>query len=69
MELVGNGRPGMIDDLRAMVNTLRTEVSTLGQLVVKAKSMALGGFVALMLVMVASGSGTISLKSLLEVLK
>jgi hypothetical protein len=60
--LLGNGRPGLIQDLR-------DDIGAVKELVFKARYVFLGCFAAVMLMLMLSGSGTVSLKTLLQVLK
>lgn len=61
-ELLGNGKPGLVDQIRADLATMR-------ETMLKAKFVFLGMFVGLMLMLFLTGSGVVSLKELIEVLK
>lgn len=61
-KLLGNGRPGMIDQLREDLKDVK-------DLVFKARYVFLGCFVAVMIMLMLTGSGTVSLKALIQILK
>lgn len=61
-QLMGNGKPGIIEEIRGDLATMR-------ETVLKAKFVFLGMFVGLMLMLFLTGSGVVSLKQLIEVLK
>jgi hypothetical protein len=60
-KLIGNGKQGVIQDLRE-------DMSDLKDLVLKVRWAFWGGFSALMVMLALSGSGTVSLKSLINLL-
>lgn len=61
-ELLGNGKAGVIEEIRRDLATMR-------ETVLKAKFVFLGMFVGLMVMLFLTGSGVVSLKQLIEVLK
>jgi len=67
--LLGNGQPGLIAELEEDMRTVRENVSGIGKQLSEAKWKAVLFFGILITAIVAAGSGTVSLKSLLEFLK
>jgi len=61
-KLLGNGRPGRIDQLQEDLRDVK-------DLVFKARYVFLGCFVAVMVMLMLTGSGTVSLKALLNTLR
>lgn len=67
--ILGNGQPGMIAKLESKVDNVQGDVSSIRKVVDDSKIRLLMFVMAIIVAVMAAGSGTISLKTLIELFK
>jgi hypothetical protein len=67
--LLGNGQPGLIAELEHDMSEVKQNVSGIGKQLSDAKWKAILFFMILVTAIVCAGSGTVSLKTLIELFK
>jgi hypothetical protein len=66
--LLGNGQPGFLAELESEVKDVQHDVSSIQQSVQKARYQFLVGLCIVVTAVIAAGSGTISLKTFIELI-